>query len=246
MVEMPGAVSLSNLQVYDATNSEDGQRGGTPHLHFVCTEMYVVRSGSGFVETIDRQGFSRYELRPGAVLVFTAGTIHRLINPQSDLELAVIMGNRGLPERGDAAVCFEPTYLKDPPTFTAAMSAQTMEQALVRRDRGVHGFLQLKEAFKKSQATGEQVYKAFCQQAMACVQPKTTQWADIVQIGAQADAQASLDCIQKLQHGDISALLDAAQQLHLPKQPHKPGFCGLLYPLVSYDTLLPKSTPPNN
>lgn len=89
-LRMPGATLVTRLKVYD-TVTPDGQIGGTPHIHFMCTEMYFVLSGSGAVELLDMNGFSKVDLRPHSALIFSPGTIHRLINPNGDLEILVIM-----------------------------------------------------------------------------------------------------------------------------------------------------------
>ncbi|HEX2620732.1 MAG TPA: hypothetical protein VHL11_11300, partial [Phototrophicaceae bacterium] len=98
-VHMPGAILMTRLKVYD-TPTPDGQIGGTPHLHLLCSEMYLGLAGSGAVELLDKDGFSQVELQQYQTLLFTPGTIHRLINPNRDLEILVIMQNSGLPERG--------------------------------------------------------------------------------------------------------------------------------------------------
>ena len=41
----PGGTAVSSLHVYD-WESEDGLSGGTPHLHTVSTEGYVVVFGA--------------------------------------------------------------------------------------------------------------------------------------------------------------------------------------------------------
>ena len=38
-LRMPGATLMTRLKVYD-TVTPDSQRGGTPHVHLLCTEMY--------------------------------------------------------------------------------------------------------------------------------------------------------------------------------------------------------------
>lgn len=43
---LPGAVGLSHLSAYD-WEAADGVCGGSPHLHLVCTEAYVVTGGRG-------------------------------------------------------------------------------------------------------------------------------------------------------------------------------------------------------
>ena len=48
---LPGAVGLSHLSAYD-WEAADGVCGGSPHLHLVCTEAYVVTGGRGAVQTL--------------------------------------------------------------------------------------------------------------------------------------------------------------------------------------------------
>ena len=47
---LPGAVGLSHLSAYD-WEAADGVCGGSPHLHLVCTEAYVVTGGRGATAT---------------------------------------------------------------------------------------------------------------------------------------------------------------------------------------------------
>src|ERR1700754_253452 len=115
---MPGGVGISRLCVYD-TATPDGRPGGTPHLHLCCTEAYVVTAGRGAVQTLSGQGFAEHELHPGAVVWFTPGTVHRLING-GGLEIVVVMSNSGLPEAGDAVLTFPREVLADPDRYAAA------------------------------------------------------------------------------------------------------------------------------
>jgi mannose-6-phosphate isomerase-like protein (cupin superfamily) len=75
----PGGTSLSHLDIY-ADAAPDGVCGGSPHMHLVSTEAYVVVEGRGALQTIDREGFHETELEPGSVVWFTPGTIHRAVN----------------------------------------------------------------------------------------------------------------------------------------------------------------------
>src|SRR5262245_10057991 len=117
-LRLPGAALAVRVNVHD-TPGPDGQIGGTPHVHLASTESYFVTAGSGAVEIIDHRGWSRLELRLGSMLVFHPGTIHRLINPQGDLQLLVTMQS-GLPERGDNVVCFVPELMASDEVFDAA------------------------------------------------------------------------------------------------------------------------------
>ena len=79
MTAFPGATGVTRLRVYDWP-TPDGLRGGSPHLHTVSTEGYVVLAGEGTLQTLSGAGYEEHELRAGTVLWFTPGTVHRLVN----------------------------------------------------------------------------------------------------------------------------------------------------------------------
>ena len=226
-LRLPGANAITRLRVYD-TVGPDGQRGGTPHVHLMCSEMYFVLAGSGAVEMIDGSGFSRVEMEPHAALVFGPGTIHRLINPDGDLLILVMMANAGLPERGDNVVCFPDEFLSDDARFAEAMKIDGLEAAYRRRDRGVQGFLALKDAFEQSAEIGRAALRRVYEQAAARTAHKRGAWADVVNQGALAQARQSLDQIKSLDAQNIDALFDARHALIHANELTKPGFCGHL------------------
>jgi mannose-6-phosphate isomerase-like protein (cupin superfamily) len=236
---MPGATLVTRLKVYD-TVAPDGQRGGTPHFHFLCTEMYFVLAGSGAVEMIDDSGFSTVELFPHSALIFTPGTIHRLINPHADLQLLVVMQNSGLPERGDNVVCFTEEWLADDSRFAEAMKVSTVEEAYRRRDRGVEGFLQIKTAFEQGLETGQKALKTFYELATARTASLRSQWGQIVTSGALAEAQKSLDHLAALEHEQTDYLTQAQHYLIHAGEYSKPGFCGHLNRYFDPATLSPE------
>ena len=57
----PGATSVSALEVYGGP-APDGLAGGTPHLHTVSAEAYLVVSGRGRLQTVDAAGFAEHPL----------------------------------------------------------------------------------------------------------------------------------------------------------------------------------------
>ncbi|WP_156968591.1 cupin domain-containing protein, partial [Cellulomonas bogoriensis] len=114
----PGGVSLTHVTVYDVPGT-DGVAGGTPHLHTASAEAYLVLAGQGTVQTLGSQGYREDALAPGAVLWFTPGTVHRLVNG-GGLELVVLMQNSGLPEAGDAVMTFPLEVLGDPQAYARA------------------------------------------------------------------------------------------------------------------------------
>jgi len=119
--QFPGGTAVSGLAVYDWA-TQDGLCGGSPHVHTVCTEAYVVVGGTGSLQTLTRAGFKETPLRAGGVVWFTPGTIHRAVNTDGSLRVVVVMANAGLPEAGDAVLTFPPEILNDPQTYQTAAS----------------------------------------------------------------------------------------------------------------------------
>jgi mannose-6-phosphate isomerase-like protein (cupin superfamily) len=144
---LPGGTSVSHLRVYDSVGP-DGLAGGTPHLHTVCTEAYLVVAGEGAVQSLSGEGYAETPLVAGTIAWFAPGTIHRLINHDGRLEIFVVMSNAGLPEAGDMVLAFEPSLLADEATYRsaadlpadAATTDGSPDPARVRRDLAVAGF----------------------------------------------------------------------------------------------------------
>jgi len=225
-LHMPGGILVSRLRVYD-TPAPDGQRGGTPHVHLLCSEMYYTLSGSGAVEMIDINGFQRVEIAAGDALVFSPGTVHRLINPNGDLEILVIMQNSGLPERGDNVVSFSERWLADDEAYAGAMKVESLADAYRRRDRGVEGFLRLKAAFDAGPDAGREALERFYALAEARTRLQRAEWEAIVRAGPKAVVDTTLDQLDYLNRHDTRYLLEARHQLvHAGRETL--GFCGHL------------------
>src|SRR5262249_23066720 len=146
-------------------------------------------------------------------LLFTPGTIHRLINPNRDLELLVVMQNSGLPERGDNVVTFTDEYLADDDSYRDAMTIQSVEEAYCRRDRGVEGFLQLKAAFERGVAADQRALMHFYAQAVRRAAAKYPDWKRVIEQGALAEALQSLQQVQSLPSHDFNYLFQSQHQL---------------------------------
>lgn len=224
---MPGATLVTRLKVYD-TPSLDAQRGGTPHVHLLCSELYFVTAGSGAVEMIDWNGFSKLDLKPHAALLFSPGTVHRLVNPEGDLELFIVMQNSGLPERGDNVVSFKDKLLKNDEVYAEAMKVGSFEEAYERRDRGVEGFLELKAAFEKDLEMGRQILQAFYKRAAERTEILQQTWQGIVTKGPLYEAQHSLTQLERLRQGKLDYLQYAQRHSAEPGAYKTPGFCGAL------------------
>lgn len=206
----PGGTAVTWLDVYDS-ESIDGLRGGTPHLHLASAECYVVISGRGRVQTVSAAGFAETPLVPGTVTWFTPGTVHRAIN-DGELRMLVIMQNSGLPEAGDAVMTFPPEHLVDIETYRAlarlperASEAERQDDANRRRDLAVEGFLALRVAMERGDAAPlEALYAA----AARIVQPLVPGWQPIWEgvVGAQTErTRATLGALANGRWGGLLA-----------------------------------------
>lgn len=228
---LPGGVGVSRLCVYD-TVTPDGLPGGTPHIHLCCTEAYVVTGGRGAVQTLSGQGYAEYELGPGAVLWFTPGTVHRLVN-HGGLEIVVVMSNSGLPEAGDAVLTFPPDVLADPDRYAVAATlpgggapGTDVTSAYVRRDLAVEGFHDLRASVERD---GPRAMRAFHETAVALKRPLLDHWRTRWEEGALRAAQSTGVQLDALTRGDAAHLAEAAvTALPRPTEEGRLGMCGLV------------------
>lgn len=230
---LPGGIGVSHLRVYDS-EAPDGLRGGTPHLHTACTEAYAVVAGSGRVQTLTLEGgFAETPLEPGALVWFTPGTIHRLVN-EGGLEIFVLMQNAGLPEAGDMVITFDQSIVGDPSLYeqwsSLPVDMQTTsgpdDAARHRRDRGVEGFRQLREG-------GDEALRAFHDAAGALVAPRVDAWRQVVERGPEAALASTAAQLTALCEGDASHLAAASVHRRPPTvDDRRYGCCGSLGTLV--------------
>ena len=230
---LPGAVGVTHLKVY-GTRAPDGLLGGSPHVHFACTEAYVVVAGCGAVQTLGAGGFQELPLDSGRLLWFTPGLIHRLINVDGELEILVVMQNAGLPEAGDFALTFPPEILHDEQAYFDAASlaasghvyTSTEEGAARRRDLAVDGFTMLREQFDRE---GPAALDAFYRAALDLVRPKIDAWRDVWEQGPLRAARVTGEQLDALRQGRVDHLHDGAiYGLPAPAEPRRLGVCGTL------------------
>lgn len=232
---LPGAVAVSHLSVYD-WEAADGFRGGTPHLHLTCSEAYVVTEGRGAVQTLSPEGSDTTPLKPGALVWFTPGTIHRLVN-EGGLRIVVLMQNNGLPEAGDAVLTLPPEYLTDPETYARAVripEAAEAEQAAVarhRRDLAIEGFTVLRTAWE---AGDPEPLLDFQRAAASLVRRRVADWRSRWEVGAAEAARQTGAQLDRLAAGDDSHLAEARVHTRFPAAHSKFGMCGRL---DTYDVL---------
>jgi mannose-6-phosphate isomerase-like protein (cupin superfamily) len=235
MNPLPGAVGVSGLRVYDWPTA-DGLCGGSPHVHLVCSEAYVVIEGKGRVQTLDTGGFAEAPLEPGTVLWFTPGTIHRLVNDDGALRIVVIMQNDGLPEAGDAVFTFPSDILDDPPAYAraATLTAPGEAAARGRRDLAITGFTRLRE---RAEAGDREALEDFYRSAVWLKTPLLRDWEHRWRSGALAAAERTGEQLRRMGDGDWSHLTEAAvHRLEPPAEKDRTyGMCGRL------DTYRPSS-----
>ncbi|GHD05512.1 cupin domain-containing protein [Zhihengliuella salsuginis] len=225
----PGGTSVSRLAVYD-WEAADGCAGGTPHLHTLSTEAYVVTGGSGEVHTLGSDGARVDPLEPGSLLWFTPGTVHRLVN-HGGLELNVVMANAGLPEAGDAVMTFPDRVLADPEAYRRAATLPGEEEARAeaaraRRDLAMEGYTQLRAAVEQDGPTALETLYA---RATVLVQPKIEAWREIFAANVEEQVGRTREQMDGLAAGDGSHLAEGAVVAGGPRPgPRLWGMCGRL------------------
>ncbi|GAB1509049.1 cupin domain-containing protein [Actinophytocola sp. KF-1] len=187
----------------------------------------MVVGGAGRVQTLSGQdGFAEHDLRPGTVLWFTPGTIHRLVN-DGDLEIIVLMSNSGLPEAGDAVLTFPLDVVRDPERYAAACAlpdggapGTDVTTAYRRRDLAVQGFHELREG-----GLLDEFYAA----AMKLKQPLLDDWRERWESGAREAAERTGRQIAALIDGNPAHLRESrVSGKPGPDEEGRLGMCGLL------------------
>jgi mannose-6-phosphate isomerase-like protein (cupin superfamily) len=225
----PGATSLSALAVYDAV-APDGLAGGTPHLHIVSAEAYLVVGGRGRLHTIDGSGaFAERRLEPGDLVWFAPGVIHRAVN-DGGLDVRVVMQNAGLPEAGDAVMTFPDEVLADPERYADAAAlpgpeasdADRLAAAVARRDLAVAGYRALLHDGSVDPGRLGRLHE----RAAALVRPRVPEWRERWESGALAAARDTGDRLDALEAGGDPGLAGArvAEASETPAY----GMCGRL------------------
>ena len=227
---LPAGTGITGLEVYPWP-AEDGLHGGSPHVHLICTECYIVMSGRGRLHTLTMAGFEEHLLTPGDVVWFTPGTIHRAVN-DGDLRVAVVMQNDGLPEAGDAVMTLPSEHLASAEAYARATSLLspandgTAEQrARERRDLAVLGFEHLVTRFRSGDSGPLREFYAL---AADLVTPKLEHWQRLWAAGPLAAALRTGDQIAAISRRDLGYLNEAASARLANPAEQQTGMCGLL------------------
>jgi mannose-6-phosphate isomerase-like protein (cupin superfamily) len=233
----PGAIGVTHLKVYDSPGP-DGMAGGSPHMHFACSEAYLVIKGRGSVQTLSSAGFREIPLRAGSLVWFTPGLIHRIINEDACLEIFAVMENAGLPEHGDSVLTFPAKHLRDEDSYLHAASlesggslfANPREAARKRRDLAVEGFHILRAELEKGGSL-----QVFYRQAVRLMRSKEATWRGIWESGTVKTIERTRSFLDKLKVG-ASDYLDEGAIFEVPVDPEheerRLGMCGTLRPYL--------------
>ena len=230
--QFPGAVGFTRLHVYDSV-APDGVRGGSPHVHLASAEAYIVTAGEGAVQTFGPDGERRFDLRPGAVVWFEPGIVHRLINI-GELEILCVMQNAGLPEAGDAVLTFPDAVLAEPDAYREASGLageDRLVEAARRRDLAVEGFVAMLAGDDRERWVR---YQQFLRRAVALRRDLVPAWRDLWQQRPLAEAQLTGARLDAIAADSIDALLAARVASFSPEREQGYGMCGRL------DTYLPE------
>ncbi|MCQ6269522.1 cupin domain-containing protein [Pseudarthrobacter sp. R1] len=226
----PGGTAVSGLRVYD-WEAGDGLCGGSPHLHTVSSEAYLVTSGTGQVHTISMDGPAEHDLAAGSLLWFSPGTVHRLVNT-AELTLNVIMSNAGLPEAGDSVLTFPRQILQDPDLYAQhAAFPPDADQSVIsaaarrRRDLALEGYAELRQSVLRD---GPEALVEFHRLAAALVRPKVERWKEIWAANVRSQMAATEQALLELANGSAASMAGAAVARGRQRTGERYGMCGRL------------------
>ena len=226
----PGGTAVTGLRVYD-WESVDGLCGGSPHLHAVSSEAYLVTGGTGQVHTMSMAGAQEHHLAAGSLLWFSPGTVHRLVNTD-ELTLTVIMSNAGLPEAGDAVMTFPRRILQDPELYAkhavlprGAEESAAAAAARRRRDLALEGYAELHTSVLRD---GPRALQEFHRAAARVVRPHVEHWKELWAANVLSQVKATEQALHELANGSAAPLAGAAVAQAEQRAGQGFGMCGRL------------------
>jgi len=235
MSGLPGGVSVSHLRVYDwpAPDGVGRAGSGSPHLHVVSSEAYVVLRGTGAVHTLGPAGFAVHPLQPGTIVSFGPGVVHRAVN-DGDLEVLVLMSNAGLPEAGDAVLTFPAAVLADPAAYRAAATLpgdgapddEIAAAARRRRDLALEGYAELGVALDR---VGPAALRPLHDAATRIVRPFAPRWQELWTRNVYPENEDTAAALEGLFRGVAPHLArGTVSEVDALPAPRRYGMCGRL------------------
>ncbi|MGE0564966.1 MAG: cupin domain-containing protein [Pseudolabrys sp.] len=219
-----GGIGLTVLEVYDQRPGPDGAQAGCAHVHAITDEAYFGLTGRGAIDLHDPiHGFRQVAIEPGTFVQFPAGTLHRSVSFDK-LRVLAIMGNAGLPERGDARIYFGADVDADPAHYEAARAlvAKGLEGGLERRDLSAKAYAGLMKLWATDKKAYARELERFVAVHRAGIAPRAKEMAEVIKHGPMHQAAAAL---QRLATATVKP---GADQWALPDAKVAYGMCGVL------------------
>lgn len=249
----PGGTAVTRLRPYDWPAADAPGGSGSPHLHTVATEAYVVVGGTGAVQTLSSDGFAQHPLHDGAIVWFSPGVVHRILAGPG-LDVLVVMSDAGIPESGDAVLTMPPEVLADPAAYREAVvlptgaTEQVAAAARARRDLALEGFQALRTAVEQD---GPSALAPLHAAAARLVEDQVAAWCDHGATRSAANAtDRALAAMDPASHDDaVTHLADGrVTGVVADSGDARFGMCGRLKTWRDHDDLpsavaLPRGTP---
>jgi mannose-6-phosphate isomerase-like protein (cupin superfamily) len=221
-----GGVGLTHLSVYHQRLGPDGINAGCAHVHALTAEAYFGLSGEGAIELHDPdRGFSRVPIVAGTYVQFPPGVLHRSVSTDR-LEVLAVMGNGGLPERGDARIYFGAAVDDDPAEFARlkGLAAGGLEGALDRRDQSARAYMTLMNLWETDRDAWRVELGRFVDVHRAAIAGNAQSFRDAIEARVLAPAARTLEAIEGLK----SAAAGSPLQWSLGDASETLGMCGIL------------------
>jgi len=183
---MIGGIGLTHLRVYNQKPGPDGMMAGCAHVHGLTEESYFCIAGEGAIELHDLEhGFRSISLKKGDYVQFPPNTLHRSVSTDA-IEVLAVMGNSGLPERGDARIYFGEDADADPDVYQRLkrLVASGLDGALARRDASALAYMQLIDLWDRDRDTYAKELERFFAVHRADLAARRPEFADAVADGA--------------------------------------------------------------
>lgn len=220
-----GGVGLTVLEVYHQRPGPDGEHAGCAHIHAIADEAYFGLSGAGAIDLHDcEQGYRRVPIEAGTFVQFPAGTLHRSVSTDH-LRVLVVMGNSGLPERGDARIYFGPDVDADAARYEAlrALVDKGLDGALERRDESARAYAQLMQLWNTDRAAYGRELDRFLEAHRRNLKARSAAIADVIEAGPLYQAALAFRRLSAV--GGAEA---APELWRLGDAPVTYGMCGVL------------------
>ncbi len=219
-----GGIGLTVLDVYDQRPGPDGVQAGCAHIHAIADEAYFGLSGSGAIDLHDPEhGYRRAAIEPGTFVQFPAGTLHRSVSFEH-LRVLAIMGNSGLPERGDARIYFGAEVDADPERYeqARALIASGLDGGLERRDRSARAYAGLMRLWEEDRAAYARELERFLDVHRQSLAPRMNAMIDAIEHGPLRQATIAFHRLAS------AAAAGAAQRWETADARISYGMCGIL------------------